>query len=230
MSCWICRAVDVHVSICNRCNVTKLGWWPKVSVKKIDFFNTFNPLIKPTTIRLVLSIALSKRWNIRQLDINNVFLNGDLAEEVYMKQLRGFEDTYRSTHVCKLHKSIYGLKQAPRAWFTKLKSYLISQRFMAFHSDTSLFVRVIPSAVVYILDYVNDLIITGSDASQIQAFITNLNHMFLLKDLGTLNHFLGIQIKHHNGREAVESALEKLAEKQRLQIEKERGGNGGFGH
>ncbi|CAJ2642533.1 unnamed protein product [Trifolium pratense] len=80
-----------------------------------DFNETFSPVIKPVTIRLILSLAISYKWPLKQLDINNAFLNGSLNEEVYMVQPQGFEEK-DSSLVCKLNKALYGLKQAPRQW------------------------------------------------------------------------------------------------------------------
>lgn len=79
-----------------------------------DFKESFSPMVKPTTIRVILTIALHKGWDIRQLDVNNAFLNGELKEEVYMKQPPRFKQSEKNNVVCKLHKAIYGLKQAPR--------------------------------------------------------------------------------------------------------------------
>ena len=81
----------------------------------LDYGETFSPVIKPTTVRTVCSLAVSKGWSIRQLDVNNTFLLGFLTETVYMEQPSGFINLAHLNHVCKLHRSIYGLKQAPRA-------------------------------------------------------------------------------------------------------------------
>ena len=95
----------------------------------------FSPVFKPTTIRVVLTIALAKNWVVRQLDINNAFLNGDLQEEVFMELPPRFMDPKQPHLVCKLHKSLYGLKQAPRAWFEKLRNALIAFGFITTRSD-----------------------------------------------------------------------------------------------
>ena len=87
----------------------------------IDFNETFSPVIKPCTIRVIFTLAASYGWDIQQLDINNAFLNGDLQEEVFMSQPEGFVHSQFPNHVCRLNKALYGLKQALRAWFDKLK-------------------------------------------------------------------------------------------------------------
>ena len=79
----------------------------------IDYFETFSPIVKPPTICIVLNLALSQNWCIRQLDVHNAFLHGDLAEDVFMEQLPRFVDPLYPTHVCKLDKSLYDLKQSP---------------------------------------------------------------------------------------------------------------------
>lgn len=106
----------------------------------LDFDETLHPVVKPATIRTVLTVAVSRSWPIRQLDVKNAFLNGVLHETVYMQQPPGFEDPERPNHVCKLHKAIYGLKQAPRAWFERFSSFLLHVGFICLKADPSMYV------------------------------------------------------------------------------------------
>jgi histone deacetylase 1/2 len=86
----------------------------------IDYEDTFSLVVKAATIRLILSVAVSRGWSLRQLDVQNAFLHGIFNEEVYMHQPSGYEDKTRPQYVCRLDKAIYGLKQAPRAWYARL--------------------------------------------------------------------------------------------------------------
>ncbi|MDV3146689.1 MAG: reverse transcriptase domain-containing protein, partial [Sweet potato little leaf phytoplasma] len=138
----------------------------------IDYFETFSPVIKPATIRIVLSLAVRFHWVIRQLDVHNAFLNGDLHEDVYMNQPPGFIDKEKPTYICKLHKALYGLKQSPREWFLKLSSCLLGWGFSASKSNTSMFFYHKHSVFVVVLVYVDDLLITGSCPATIQRFIS----------------------------------------------------------
>ena len=87
----------------------------------LDYKETFSPVVKPITIRTVLTLAIMQGWSLRQLDVNSAFLHGHLTEKVYMKQPLGFKSSKKPDHVCCLTKAIYGLKQAPCAWYSVLK-------------------------------------------------------------------------------------------------------------
>ena len=169
-------------------------------VDGIDFTETFSPVIKPATIRLALALAIHYNWSIRQLDISNAFLHGYLEEEVYMEQPQGFEDSNFPDHVCFLHKSIYGLKQAPRTWFLRLSQALMELGFTASIVDTSLFTFHHSTVCVFVLIYVDDIIVTSNADTAIDTLISNLGSEFAIKDLGELSYFLGIQVtKTENG-------------------------------
>ena len=116
----------------------------------LDFLETFNPVVKASTIRVIFSIAVSFGWQVEQVDINNAFINRDLTELVYMSQPEGFVDSSKPSHVCQLYKSLYGLKQTPRSWFHKLRSTLVSWGFKNSVSDTSLFIKFLGSDCLFI--------------------------------------------------------------------------------
>lgn len=129
-------------------------------VEGIDFFETYSPVAKLTTIRLLLAIASSQNWYIQQLDVHNAFLHGDLTEEVYMTLPPGYPST-TSNLVCKLQKSIYGLRQSSRQWFAKLSTLLLSNGFNQSASDHSFFIQSSGNSFTTLLVYVDDLLISG---------------------------------------------------------------------
>ena len=111
-----------------------------------------------------------------------------------MQQPPGYIDAAHPTYVCKLHKSLYGLKQAPRAWFERFTFHLIHLGFQASFADNSLFIFHSKSTIIYLLLYVDDIILTGNNSKHIASLVTALKAVFELKDLGVLNYFLGVQI------------------------------------
>ena len=145
-------------------------------------------------MRLVLAIAVSCKWQLRQLDVSDAFFHGYLREEVYMHQPPGYMDSAHLDYVCKLYKSLYGLKQAPKAWFERFTFYLLHLGFIALLANSSLFIFCSTNTIIYLPLYIDDIIVTRNDSTQIQNLIAALGQVFELKDVGPLNYFLGIQI------------------------------------
>lgn len=159
----------------------------------IDFQDTFSPVAKLTTVRLLLSIAAQLNWNFLQLDINNAFLNGELREEVYMKLPKGYPIQGENI-VCMLNKSLYGLRQASRQWFHKFSSTVLKLGFVQSTADHSLFSMGSGPQLVILLVYVDDIILAGPDLSLIHKVQTWLEENFKLKIIGDLKYFLGLEI------------------------------------
>lgn len=162
-------------------------------VEGTDFDETFIPVAKMTTVRMFLEVAAAKDWPVHQMDVHNAFLHGDLEEEVYMQLPPGFR-TNDKTQVCRLHKSLYGLRQAPRCWFAKLSSALKDYGFRQSVPDYSLFTYAHGSKRIYVLVYVDDLIISADSQPLLDEFKAYLSSCFHMKDLGVLKYFLGIEL------------------------------------
>jgi hypothetical protein len=160
----------------------------------IDYEETFSPVVKAATIRIILSIAVSRNWTLRQLDVHNAFLHGILKEEVYMRQPPGYENKEHPGYMCKLDKAIYGLKQAPRAWFSRISKKLIDLDFHGSKADTSLFYFNKGDTLMFVLIYVDDIIVVSSKQETATTLLHNLQQEFALKDLGDLHYFLGIEV------------------------------------
>jgi hypothetical protein len=161
----------------------------------IDYEDTFSPVFKAATIRLILSIAVSKGWSLRQLDVQNAFLHGVLEEEVYMRQPPGYEDKAYPHYICKLDKALYGLKQAPRAWYSRLSHKLQELGFVPSKADTSLFYLNKWKYTIFVLVYVDDIIVASSSQKATVGLLKSLEADFALKDLGDLHYFLGMEVK-----------------------------------
>ncbi|RVW39905.1 Retrovirus-related Pol polyprotein from transposon RE1 [Vitis vinifera] len=159
-----------------------------------SFPETFGPVVKPATIKVILSIAIMNEWDLRRLDVNNAFLHGELTAIVFMAQPPGFKDLSKPHHVCRLKKAIYGLKQAPWAWYTTLKTAILQLGFQNSKADSSLFIYSQGSTLCYFLVYVDDFVITGNNPTLVASIIKQLGDMFSLKDIGSLHFFLGIEV------------------------------------
>jgi hypothetical protein len=161
----------------------------------VDFGETFSPVVKPATIRTVLTLVASKNWPAHQLDVSNAFLHGNITERVLCQQPAGFEDLHQPSAVCLLSRSLYGLRQASRAWFTRFADFAISIGFKQSRSDSSLFVYGHGENMAYLLLYVDDIILSASSTTLLRQLITSLQSEFKLKDMGPVHYFLGIDVR-----------------------------------
>jgi hypothetical protein len=127
--------------------------------------------------------------------VKNAFLHSTLSETVFYCQPTGFTDPAHPDLVCRLRKSLYGLKQAPRAWYSRFATYLTTLGFIETKSDTSLFIFRRGSDTVYLLLYVDDIILTASSTELLRRTIFALQREFAMKDLRLLHHFLGITVE-----------------------------------
>lgn len=161
----------------------------------IDYTETFAPVAKINTVRVLLSLTVNLDWPLHQFDVNNAFLHGELQEEVYMELPPGCKVKIEgSKQMCKLRKSLYGLKQSPRAWFGRFTNSMKVFGYKQSNSDHTLFLKHTKVGITALIVYVDDMIVTGNDPKERKALQAHLSQEFEMKDLGLLKYFLGIEV------------------------------------
>ena len=160
----------------------------------LDYFDTYSPVTRITSIRMVLAIAALRNLEIHQMDVKTAFLNGDLDEEIYLEQPEGFVAPGQEKKVCKLVKSLYGLKQAPKQWHQKFDSVVLANGFKINECDKCIYIKNTVNGYVILFLYVDDMLIVGSDDEMIKSTNALLSTRFDMKDTGLADVILGVKI------------------------------------
>ena len=179
----------------------------------VDYNEIFSPVVKLTTIRLVLKIVAVENLHLEQLDVKTAFLHGDLEEELYMRQPEGFIKEDRKNLVCRLKNSLYGLKQAPRQWYKKFDSFMSSHGFTRCQADHCCYFKKFDNNFIILLLYVDDMLVAGSDMQEIVNLKQKLSKQFEMKDLGTAKQILGMRIKRDSNSRTLLLSQDKYINK-----------------
>jgi hypothetical protein len=131
-------------------------------VEGIDYEDTFSPVARYSSIRMIISLTASMGWKLHQIDVKTTFLNGEIGEELYIEQPYVFVIHEKESHVCRLKKALYGLKQAPRAWYARIDGHLMSLGFNKSVVDPNLYYKTVNGEALILVLYINDLFLTGT--------------------------------------------------------------------
>jgi hypothetical protein len=164
-------------------------------VAGLDFEETFAPVARLESIRILLVYAPHHSFRLFQMDVKSAFLNGPIKEEVYVEQPPGFEDDRYPDHVYKLSKALYGLKQAPRAWYECLIDFLIANAFKVGKADPTLFNKTCDGDLFVCQIYVDDIIFGSTNQKSCEEFRRVMMQKFEMSMMGELTYFLGFQVK-----------------------------------
>ena len=160
----------------------------------VDFHEVFAPVARWDTIRLILGLAAQQGWIVQQLDVKSAFLHGELNEDVYVEQPKGFECREEEGKVYKLNKALYGLRQAPRAWYSRIEGYFVKEGFHKCYCEHTLFVKTEKEGILIISLYVDDLIYTSNSGEILKRFKASMENEFAMTDLGQMKYFLGVEV------------------------------------
>ncbi|GMP53679.1 hypothetical protein CsSME_00019075 [Camellia sinensis var. sinensis] len=162
----------------------------------IDYNEVFSPVVKHTSIRILLALVAQFDLELAQLDVKTAFLHGDLEEEIYMSQPDGFKIAGKENWACKLNKSLYGLKQSPRQWYKRFDRFMMETEYTRSQFDHCVYFRKLPDgSFIYLLLYVDDMLIASTSKVEIDKLKAQLAREFEMKDLGEAKKVLGMEIK-----------------------------------
>src|SRR3954463_13675809 len=182
-------------------------------IQGVDYEETFSPVAMIMSLRILLATVAYHDYEIRQMDVKNAFLNGNIEEELYMVQPEGFIDPKDAGKVCKHQRSIYGLKQASRSWNLRFDEVIKAFGFVQNEEELCVYKKASGSSVAFLVLYVDDILLIGNDVKFLEGVKEYLNGQFSMKDLGEAAYILGIKIYRDRSRRL-------LALSQRTYLEK----------
>jgi len=168
----------------------------------IDYNETFSPDSCKDSFRIIMALVAHFDLELHQMDVKTAFLNGDLEENVYMAQPKGFVVEGKESMGCRLKKSIYGLKQASRQWYLKFDSIIKKFGFKANVEDNCIYAKFKNGKYIFLVLYVDDILLASNDISLLLETKKFLSSNFDMKDLGEASYVLGIEI-HRDRRNGV---------------------------
>jgi len=172
-------------------------------IEGIDYEETFSPVARYESFRILMAIAAKEDWEIHQMDVKTAFLNGDLNEEIYMEQPEGFIQKGSEGKALQLLKAIYGLKQASRQWNKKINDTLHNLGFKRLQSDHGLYVKRTEHDIVIIILYVDDLTLIGNNLKIINSVKGELSRSYEMTDLGEISSYLGMRIQRDRKKKII---------------------------
>ncbi|CAI7788469.1 unnamed protein product [Closterium sp. NIES-54] len=177
----------------------------------VDYFHTFSPTPKMTTLRVLLHVAAQRDYELYSLDFSTAFLQGSLHEEIWLRRPPGFTGSFPAGTQWSLRRPVYGLRQAPREWHDTLRTTLAALGFVPSTADPSLFLRTDTSLPpFYVLVYVDDLVFAMADTEALTLVKSELQKRHTCTDLGELRSYLGLQITRDRARRTITLTLSHM--------------------
>lgn len=165
----------------------------------LDYVDTFAPVVRQTSLRLLYALSVEHNLKLRQLDVSTAFLNGNLDEEIYMEQPEMFVEEASIKKVCKLRKAIYGLKQAGRQWFKRIDAVIKEFGLTQSKNDQCIYYIRNTKITMILALYVDDIIIASNDNALTDKFVRKLQDHFDIRDMGVPKHCIGLEVDVKDG-------------------------------